>query len=1555
MVLDPNTQQDNPAPEEAATDPVIVSKDAQSSASAKASKTLEERTKAGIPDASGKTEAERLRAADIAARREFQATEPVTFDAWAQGIMDKDGVGFLGKTPVDAALLKQAQTDIRLKADLIGKYESNMPTAPNADVVTAFTTASGTFDEPAFKQAVGEDRYIELLPKAQRVQKAQQELLKTFDSMGMAPEVADLLANDILQYRGVAKETFARFKEAGRGLGMALPDFVFLTLPSAVSASIKTGDLPGGAEFMSEYDIKKQDWENFYSGWKNTLTENLPALDAADSFNASIHTALAKKYEGDEYENLAFERTSAGEFALDEDGQRIKKQFVKPENVQVMIDSTYNTLSKWEKFGVDVSEEGIWAAATGPIGMARGAKRVSNVMSYKNSPKFGPMLKDVNDPEEILDIVNRNGAKEKADSYFKLGVVQYRVDSEIKYANDRVREIDIELKSPKTTDDMRRELSAEKTQLVNTVRGARFTGKTIPYVKDVGESAIIIGAGTALGRELNLFSDDPETSAAISNMLMSFGGYRLGYGAKGLGKKVLSAGGGAIKYGVPTIWEMGKEIAGNIPLAGPIFVEGTLKNIENAMGTVFNAQQQENIRNIIKLHQNLNPNTRAQSLRHMDETADLHARVLNRVRPENRDRFNELLLKSYGNTFGIVSLAAAGELNRGKIDLDTLSKFDLQDMEADFTDMEKSFLVAGESLAEMKNMVLDIDDIASQKIVKDYIGKVESGLTRLQERVRKTNQDRLNNLDNLEKYVIKFGPRENLDEDMLNALEAHRRAVSKLAGVVYNPIDFLQKANKQLGESVDDSLKRARLLRDKPGHVDALNEATSALVLSKKNRFKMVGEQIYKLPRELAQKSGPISLKPLVDDIIASQGVDGVKRFFSESSLLYTGSEGSSVRRAMESMVETSISKKNMNELRNKLIDAAETGAEKNRFREMGNLDIAVEMMSAKGPDGQLLNPDFNPFMAADPYDLELVRRAFSRAKSTFYSSSEFEKAAEYGKFIDRLDSVVESQASTEYFTAITDARKSYEMEVGLPQSPKLLLDKYEKTKVRRVNELGFGMKFKNVYSENPVAIFDDFAEATIGALMPTKTGKMFGPSKNKLPLIVDNMVANFGTFSEKNGEFVFDLTTEKGKEGFQELQDILKEVVYSRTGATFLEKYRAVKRPGQPAGLAGSINPELANYADDVTQDLGVSFILEEGGDVVKLPILDVTEAVSVKEDLITSIQKSPVVKNAFEKLKIEFSDFEKGAKATISELNERDKRTYDLFEKATRSMSSKEFADKFIFTPEGGELAVLKERVTGVLIASGMKPQDADDSFQTVATYYTMSGLFEKAGRGGVSGRVMSRAAGEKLTETFFSPQEALAELQKPGVRKNLEEILDPEHIDFLEDTMQLLNDSKTAVNVRGATGDYIGIGLAGKVSRIYNAVKGVVNPAYIASEYAITAAKAGKISMMKLALQDKTAARLIHKFLKTPNLIGGNDLAKFDNILKNFLFTELAQEGQKIALDGEGDLIPGVYEVGEAAVETVVDTADSAANYIMSPVTGTDRNDDEETTDETNTEGQ
>lgn len=1544
-MAEPQTIQEEtiPAPVSVA-DPVVVSP------ADKASAQIKERT---IQGAETKFDAaERLRQEDIASRKEFQTKEPVDYDTWAKSIMDTDGVEFLGETPVDAALLRQAEGDVVLRADLIGKYESNKPASEMGGAVTAFTTASGQFDKPAFEQAVGTEKYNDLLPRAVRTQKAQTSLLRTFEDMGMDKEVAELVSNDILEFRGVAKETMTRFKQAGRFIGMAIPDFAFLTLPSAVTAMVKTGDIPGGAEFGSEYDIIKRDFESAFSGWKNTLTENVPALDIADSFNATIHDQLAEKYEGDKYEDLAFERTKTGEFAVNEEGQRIKKQFVQPQNIETMLNATYNTLNTWEKYGVDVTEELIWAGTTGPIAAGRATSRINKIMSYKNSPKYAKQLENIDDPEEILAFVNRNGAKEKADDYFKIGVVQTQVNKEIKYSKDRIKEIDAELKLETTDDTARRELLAERNQLVNTMRGARLSRKTIPYVKDVGESALIIGSGTALARETSVFSDDPEASAAIGNMLMTFGGYRIGYGATGLGKKILSAGGGAVKYGVPTIFEMGRTIAASIPGVGPILVEGTMKNIENALGSgvVLGEQAKENIRNIIKLHQNMNPKTRQQSLRHMDETAALHKKIVDRLPPEKRERFNELMLQSYGNTHGLISLAAAGELNRGKINLETLSKFDLVDMEADLADMESNFILAGEALAAMKDMVLDIDDVAGQQIVKNFVAAREAGLGRLAEKIEVANKQRVSKLNDLEDWVIKFGPRGELDEDMLSALEAYRRQVSKSAGEVYNPIEFLQGRNAKLNKLVDDSLEKARGLRDTPAHADAVKEAVESLHIAKKNRIEIIGSTIYEPVRELAKESGPISLKPLVDDIISANGVDGIKKFFGPSSVLYTGRDGKKVKQALESMFETAFNRRSVAELKAMLVDAAETGAERNRFKDMQPLQVAVEMMTARGRDGELLSPDFNPFMAADPYDLELVRRAFKRASSTFASSGKPDVAAEYGRYIDKLDETVEGQASEAYFTAITDARPQYEMEVGLPQSPKLLLDKYEKTRIRRINELGVGYKFKNVYAENPSVIFDDFAEAVVEALMPSTTAKMQSPTQNRLPNLVNNLVMSYGQFSNKHGEFVFDLSTETGKAGFNDLQKVLNEIILTRTGSTFLENYRSARKLNRrvPAGLDPAPNSELLNFADDVTQDLNVSFILEEGGDVVQQPLMDIVDAVSVKESLGQAIKETPIVARAFNKLGDDFEKFKNIKKDDLDVQLSKENRTFKLIDDATKSLSSQNFADNFIFTPEGGELKVLKERVESVLVASGMSPEDAADSFQTVAVYHTMVGLFERAGRGNVSGKVTTRAAGEKVSEAIFSPEVVLGELQKPAVRRNLEEILDPDHIDFLEDIMQHLNDSKTAVNVRGASGDYAGIGLAGKVSRIYNGVKGVVNPAYIATEYAITAAKAGQISMMKLALTDKAAAKILHKFLKTPNLIGGNDMKKFDNILKNFLFTELAQEGQKIVMEGEGDLTTGLQGMAEGAVEGTIDAAEAVVDFVSTT-------DEEQDNDETDTQGE
>ena len=230
-MAEPQTIQEEtiPAPVSVA-DPVVVSAADKASAQIKEKPIQGDELRKRIVEDKFDT-ADRLRQEDITSRKDFQTKEPVDYDTWAKSIIDTDGVEYLGKTPVDAALLQQAEGDVALRADLIGKYESNKPAPEMGGAVTAFTTASGEFDKPAFEQAVGTEKYNDLLPRAVRTQKGQTYLLRTCEDKGMDKEVAELVSNDILEFRGVARETMKRLKQAGRFICLAVTDCLFTTQP----------------------------------------------------------------------------------------------------------------------------------------------------------------------------------------------------------------------------------------------------------------------------------------------------------------------------------------------------------------------------------------------------------------------------------------------------------------------------------------------------------------------------------------------------------------------------------------------------------------------------------------------------------------------------------------------------------------------------------------------------------------------------------------------------------------------------------------------------------------------------------------------------------------------------------------------------------------------------------------------------------------------------------------------------------------------------------------------------------------------------------------------------------------------------------------------------------------------------------------------------------------------------------------------------------------------------------------------------------------------------
>jgi len=1444
--------------------------------------------------------------ADLAAR---EKVEPVDYATWSANIIKSGKTDMIGNLPVDAALLEQANNDVSLRAMLIGMYETQA--VPPAGV--AFTTAEGEFDVAAAKEIAG-DRYDDMEPQLVRNQAARMSVASRLKNTGVAPEIIEIISKEFVVGK-VGRETGRRLLEAGRFLGVSIPDFVDTTAPAAVQAMIASGGaLPGMEEFQAEYAAIAPKWNEGYLTYKNLVTENLPITTINGAFNDTIHDILKEKYSNEQYEDLAFERTTDGSaFALDAEGNKIKREFITGDMANEMMDLSFNSLDYWDRFKVRVFEEGAWALTTGPLATARGAQRVSKILSYKNNPKYSKLLKGVDDPEDILRLVNTQGAKEKADGFFKVGLVQLNVNKEINYISTRLDELKADMtswarKNPTdivevlaadgkpiklTVSKARARTQAEVNQLKQTRTTAIAKFKVLPYVKDVTESSAIIGIGTHLGTEhFHFMSEDADTREFMSNLIMSLGGYRFAYGAANVTKSTLSGGERALNNVVPSIFQMGKEIAGAIPVIGPILVDKTLKNLETALGRKLTALEKNNAEAQIKLHQGMPPKMRAKSLNAQRESAELHDKIVSRFEGADADRISGLVLQSYGQASGILTLMSAGELNRGIVDIDTLSKYNLADMENNLSQMENHFGLAEMALKEIRLMTDTIDDAAGRLILENWVMGREEGLARLRSVTSENNARQLEKLDDLENYVIKFGTSQNLDEGMLEAFNSYRKRLAQVTGGDFDTVQTIRKQNDLLDESVEAAINSAKKVRDTPYHEGYLNKAIETLLESRSGSLRMVGNEIYQPVREFAKTQDPIDMKPLVDKLVGADREVGIRRFFGPESELYNGREGNQVRDAMENLLHSQFSQRELAELRNNLIDAAETGADKRMYRNMSDLDMGLELM--------MQNPNFNPFIAGDPYDLEILRRGFLRAKTSYYEAGNNSTARVFGEFINDLDELVEGQ-SPKYFEAITNARTQYESAVGLPQTEKLILDNFRRSKSRRLNpelQLG-GLSLKNVYDTPLVTLFDDVTNTMRDLMMPVDM-RSKGVTPESLQAKVDKLVYSLADY--RDGSLVFDLTTEKGARKFDQIKSIMTEIAYKKMGDDWLSKYYKLTGVGKPAGISGARPNTLISDSDTVTANMQVKVIRTEGGQAVTEPLLDLDEAIGVKLDLAKSIKNTPEMAEAFKKLKLEFAQFKVKGKDSLNRKVEQQEEALKVIADNVGQLNSNDFVQNFILSAEGGSLQRLKNNVITTLTASGMSVTDATKSFKDVTTELTIKGLFERAGVGAVSGKVTSRAEGTKVSEAIYTPETLLLDLQNEGVRSQLESIIEPDTISFLEDVLQATNDSKMGIESQiKFRGNYLGPGFSTYMSHIWNGLKGVVSPVWIASSYAITSAKAGQISMMKMALQDKDAAQLMHKFIRTPNLIARQDLVKFDNILKNFLFTELAKEGQEMYVEG------------------------------------------------------
>ena len=197
-----------------------------------------------------------------------------------------------------------------------------------------------------------------------------------------------------------------------------------------------------------------------------------------------------------------------------------------------------------------------------------------------------------------------------------------------------------------------------------------------------------------------------------------------------------------------------------------------------------------------------------------------------------------------------------------------------------------------------------------------------------------------------------------------------------------------------------------------------------------------------------------------------------------------------------------------------------------------------------------------------------------------------------------------------------------------------------------------------------------------------------------------------------------------------------------------------------------------------------------------------------------------------------------------------------------------------------------------------------DLEKLFDNAIYNMTYRGLVEIGGYGPVGRRLQAisqcRLLGEDIVvHGFANTLGALAELENPQVRKNLEKVMDPEHIDSVKNIFTYLANQQaagTAVSLAAK-----GMSANEALSRAYNIAREMVSPTYVASEVTIRMLQKKGADALLMSLQSLDAAAIMEKILRFPKLVTPKELKTFDTLVTEFLFTEVARKGQEAALTG------------------------------------------------------
>lgn len=1315
--------------------------------------------------------------------------------------------------------------------------------------------------------------------------------------------------------------------ETQRGLIFDLPKF---SGEAAIGAFIGKDMIDNGSTFTEAWDASKEERENWVKAHKEMFNYMGGEL-LSDQVNSVIIEELEKQI--DKPGGITRARFKELTEITDPNGNVIgQREFVSREKAEELLFESIDQLGASERFFMIYLENilgmSTFAKLSGTAGKLVLNKLERKVEKLRPTKVKGDPYKGMSLKQKAYEINREGETLALNDKFLEIGFGQQKVSNTLQRLKDQKKNLIKERKNlPKGSLEYKK-----LTNTINTIRGKLFRNYTYTLgAYPIFKEGLAISAPASLAQfavaEYLTSGDDPLLDY-YSAQAMGAISYALGgrYLVK-VGGNVVSNIGAIVTGKAPTlhntmssVLSLGSLIPG---VPKQLFLDGNIIKFEEFLkgqGKRLTYKQRRAIEYVFKLAENMSEENMDLVIDSIEEYAKLEARIIKSfdANPEIRKKVENSLRTTFASLTSLGWLRGLSKVSKSSVDVSDIATLKSVDgMTTSIIEQEEMLKLGDRSINNLKEELtkrgvnFDTNEDVG-KIIRGLEAALKRGQTEL---VKDQTQASILVRDTLNLLLKDPRATDFTSEEFDTLINAGIKLGMKLEpdlnrGQVIEKI--MNNVHKSMLERAE-IMKENRLSLDYRKNVNVLTEDLMESILIRSYANGKIGYKEFDKAMEAEGKT--VNVLPLLKSLIEKRSeLETVKtplsKYFTAEGNFLGGPLADKLRASLKEMGVRTLRSKFSTETIEKLktLHRQETIIDPNTKLERVNpkfisenadeLDIAMYYSDSK-------DDTFEAFLAL-PSEVMDVQAAF---RNYAFRTNNIQLSREVKAFETEIDDLITKAAG--------DLK-------SMQQSAK---DIYRSNIFDRLRD---GSGPLSVYNKSKSDITplrtekgQKRPEDTRAVFTKESPSQLFNPIIQKVnkyiknpddPLLAEDIAKEtkkiFTQLSDrKNFKEIFDMDDPSSADAFNITKEVINEMVYTgwankivKSIETITPRAKVILNQQTGGYDFGKLDIEKLNELSSLT-----NVKVLRNGEEVNEPLIDFAKMISDEKDIVKQMKRHKVLQTQYNRFKNKMEARLQAVSGGEQQLKALEQNYRNKLREFGKYRNPEQFFKKYV---EEGDLTGIQELKSDLLALGAEDIEKYSKEIDNVMTKLVLEGLLAKGKRRIQKGRFFSKIdGGRSAVYAYDSPEEIIEAIDNPNTRSILNEVMDQDHINDLRDVMTYLKNTTQdpeSVGMFPKTFKEIKFSTTEILSRVYNLARGMVSPAYVASEFAVRVSLNASVDMVKMAAGDPDAARVLRDVLLYPENMNKVKLNEFGILMQDFLVSELARanvtELPELLLEGE-----------------------------------------------------